>query len=174
MQPSPLQLLKCCFESVNVVAVPDFDNNQRDPSFVFNPTGMEMSSETAVQDLGGDKDWCDYAIRLVVGFEPKQPNATPYRGQLALQGVVRMHGAQTLLDRKQLAVVNGVSLMYGVARDMVCTLTSRGVHGQMLLPTLNFRSLAESVALDEAPALPSSEVKDAPKLATKARKKAKA
>ena len=174
MQPSPLQLLQCCFESVNVVAVPDFDNSQRDPSFVFNPTGMEMSSETAVQDLGGDKEWCDYAIRLVVGFEPKQPNATPYRGQLGLQGVVRMHGAKTLLDRKQLAVVNGVSLMYGVARDMVCTLTSRGIHGQMLLPTLNFRSLAESVALDEAQAPPTAELKDKPKPAAKARKKAKA
>jgi preprotein translocase subunit SecB len=174
MQPSPLQLLQCCFESVNVVAVPDFDNSQRDPSFVFNPTGMEMSSETAVQDLGGDKEWCDYAIRLVVGFEPKQPNATPYRGQLALQGVVRMHGAKTLLDRKQLAVVNGVSLMYGVARDMVCTLTSRGVHGQMLLPTLNFRSLAESVALDDAQAPPTAEAQEAPKHATKPRKKTKA
>lgn len=174
MQPSPLQLLQCCFESVNVVAVPDFDNSQRDPSFVFNPKGMEMSSETAVQELGGNKDWCDYAIRLVVGFEPKQPNATPYRGQLALQGVVRMHGAKTLLERKQLAVVNGVSLMYGVARDMVCTLTSRGVHGQMLLPTLNFRSLAESVALDDAPAAPAREVEEAPKPAARVRKKTKA
>lgn len=173
MQPSPLQLLQCCFESVNVVAVPDFDNSQRDPAYVFNPTGMQMTSETAVQDLEGGNEWSDYAIRFVVGFEPKEPNATPYRGQLVMQGVVRMHGAKTLLERKQLAVVNGVSLMYGVARDMVCTLTSRGVHGQMLLPTLNFRSLADSVAQDVVEVTPSAEVKDKPKPAAKARKKAK-
>jgi preprotein translocase subunit SecB len=169
MQPSPLQLLQCCFESVNVVAMQDFDNAERDTSFVFNPTGMAMSSETAVQDLEGGEGWSDYAIRFVVGFEPKEANATPYRGQLVLQGVVRMHGAQSLLERKQLAVVNGVSLLYGVARDMVCTLTSRGVHGQMLLPTLNFRSLADSVVLDEPAELV---VQDPPaaKPASKARK----
>jgi preprotein translocase subunit SecB len=169
MQPSPLQLLQCCFESVNVVAVPDFHNAERDTSFVFNPTGMAMSSETAVQDLEGGDGWSDYAIRFVVGFEPKETNATPYRGQLVLQGVVRMHGAQSLLERKQLAVVNGVSLLYGVARDMVCTLTGRGVHGQMLLPTLNFRSLAESVVLDE-PAEPVVQAPPAAKPASKARK----
>lgn len=170
MQPSPLQLLQCSFESVNVVAVPDFDNSKRDPSFVFNPSGMEMSSETSVQDLEGGNAWSDYAIRFVVGFEPKEPNATPYRGQLVLQGLVRMHGGKTLLERKQLAVVNGVSLLYGAARDMVCTLTSRGVHGQMLLPTLNFRSLVDSVAQDLVEERPFSEVK----ATAKTRKKAKA
>ena len=107
MHASPLQLLQCCFESVNVVSVPDFDNSQRDPSFVFNPNGMEMSSETAVQELGGGDNWCDYAIRLALAFEPKQPNATPYRGQLVLQAVVRMHGAKTLLERTGATVAFG-------------------------------------------------------------------
>lgn len=150
MQPSPLQLLQCSFESVNVTSVPDFDGDDRDPAFLMNPAGMKLSSETAVQDLETNAEFSDYAIRFVVAFEPKDANAIPYRGELVLQAQVRMHGAKSELDRKQLAVVNGVSLIYGIARDMVCTITGRGVHGQMLLPTLNFRSLAESVQLDEA------------------------
>lgn len=150
MQPSPLQLLQCSYESVNVTAVPDFDNTGRDPAFLMNPSGMRLSTETAVQDLEANAEFSDYAIRFVLAFEPKEINATPYRGELVLQAQVRMHGAKTPLDRKQLAVVNGVSLVYGMARDMVCTITARGLHGQMLLPTLNFRSLAESVQADEA------------------------
>jgi preprotein translocase subunit SecB len=172
MQPSPLQLLQCSFESVNVIATLDFDNTNRDPSFVFNPKGMQISSETAVQNLETGNGWTDYAIRFMVGFQPNEANDIPYRGQLVLQGVVRMHGGSTLLERKQLAVVNGVSLMYGMARDMVCTLTSRGVHGQMLLPTLNFRSLADSVQDDVLKDAQKPETKIPVKTASKSRKKA--
>lgn len=154
MQPSPLQLLQCSFESINVTSVPDFDNTDRDPAFLMNPSGMKLSTETAVQDLEANAEFSDYAIRFVLAFEPKDTNAIPYRGELILQAQVRMHGAKSPLDRKQLAVVNGVSLIYGTARDMVCTLTGRSVHGQMLLPTLNFRSLADSVQADHAEPLP--------------------
>lgn len=154
MQPSPLQLLQCSFESVNVTSVPDFDNTERDPAYLMNPTGMTLSTETAVQDLDANAEFSDYAIRFVLAFEPKEINAIPYRGELVLQAQVRMHGAQSALERKQLAVVNGVSLVYGIARDMVCAITGRGIHGQMLLPTLNFRSLAESVQADDVAAQP--------------------
>ncbi len=149
MQPSPLQLLQCSFESVQVTGVPDFDNSGRDPAFLMNPAGLQLSSETAVQDLNTSPDFTDYAIRFVVAFEPKEANGIPYRGEVVIQAQVRMHGVDDALERKRLAVVNGVSLLYGVARDMVSTVTSRGVHGQMLLPTLNFRSLADSVLADE-------------------------
>jgi preprotein translocase subunit SecB len=154
MQPSPLQLLQCSFESVNVTSVPEFDNTDRDPSFLMNPSGMTLSSETAVQNLDVNAEFSDYAIRFVLAFEPKEINAIPYRGELVLQAQVRMHGANSALERKQLAVVNGVSLVYGIARDMVCAITGRGVHGQMLLPTLNFRSLADSVQADDVAAQP--------------------
>jgi len=150
MQPSPLQLLHCSFESVNVTSVPEFDNTGRDPAYLMNPSGLSLSSETAVQELQANDEFSDYAIRFVLTFEPKEASATPYRGELILQAQVRMHGAKSPLDGKQLAVVNGVSLIYGTARDMVSTITSRGVHGQMLLPTLNFRSLADSVQADLA------------------------
>jgi preprotein translocase subunit SecB len=167
MQPSPLQLLHCSFESVQITSIPDFDNADRDPAYLMNPAGMTLSSETAVQDLEAQAEYSDYAIRFVVAFEPKEANALPYRGELVLQAQVRMHGAKSPLDRKQLAVVNGVSLVYGMARDMVCTITSRGVHGQMLLPTLNFRSLADSVQADEPQAPANTKGKPAGKAAAK-------
>ena len=41
-----------------------------------------------------------------------------------------------------------------VASRTTTGITGRGIHGQMLLPTLNFRSLAESVQADDAAAQP--------------------
>ncbi len=168
MQPSPLQLLQCNFETVNVTANPEFNRAQHDTAFAVPPQALRMSSETTVRDLESGDGWADYAIRFQLRFEPQESGTTsPYRGELLLQAIVRMHGGATALERKQLAVVNGVSLIYGVARDMVCTVTSRSSHGQMLLPTLNFRVLAQQVAADEASNNPCSSPADTPALTTK-------
>ncbi|OWQ86922.1 hypothetical protein CDN99_19650 [Roseateles aquatilis] len=126
----------------------DFDNGERDVGFVVSPARMKLSSETDVQDLGHGDGWADFGIRFSLMFQPKAPRSLPYQGTLTIQGVVRMHGGATGLERKRLAVVNGVSLLYGVARDMVCAITGRSTHGQMLLPTLDFRALADSIAQD--------------------------
>lgn len=167
MQPSPLQLLQCDFETVNVTANPDFNRARQDTAFAVPPQALRMSSATAVRDLECGDGWADYAIRFQLKFEPQESDTSPYRGELLLQAIVRMHGGATALERKQLAVVNGVSLIYGVARDMVCTVTSRSSHGQMLLPTLNFRALAQQVAADEASNNPCSSPADAPAPTTK-------
>lgn len=159
MQPSPLQLLQHSFEVVHIDAVNDFDNTDRDTSFVVSPVGMNLSSETGVQELHSEQSWSDYGLQFRLNFAPKTERAVPYRGQLTVHGVVRMHGQDDVLERKKIAVVNGVSLLYGIIRDMVCAVTSRGVHGQMLLPTLNFKSLADSVANDEGVAQDSGNAK---------------
>lgn len=56
----------------------------------------------------------------------------------------QMGDEKNLADRKERSLVNGISILYGVAREMVTTVTSRSAHGQMLLPTLNFSSLAQA------------------------------
>jgi preprotein translocase subunit SecB len=150
MQLSPLQLLRCSFESVNIVAMPECQPDQFAPGLVIDPQQMDLSSEVAVSDLGSTDGWSDYALRLVLSFRAKEAHVMPYQGELVAQAVVRMHGEPDLHQRKQLAVVNGVSLIYGVVRDMVCMVTSRGQHGQMLLPTLNFRALADALETDGA------------------------
>jgi preprotein translocase subunit SecB len=149
--------LQCHFEAISINAVPEFDASQWVPGVVGDPRQLALSSEVAVTDLEQSEDWSDYALRFVLSFSAKEAHAIPYQGELAAQAMVRMHGGSTALERKQQAVVNGVSLVYGVVRDMVCTLTARSQHGQMLLPTLNFRALADSIAVDETSAISPAE-----------------
>lgn len=152
MQLSPLQLLEYAFEGVSVTPDAEFKNADRNPSFVLPPSDMNIQAESGISTLSEQERFSDYGLKLVLKVTPKVPASAPYSATVAIQGAVRMHmtpDMKDLDDRRQRALVNGISLLYGLVRDMVSSITSRSTHGQMLLPTLNFFSLANQHA-DEA------------------------
>jgi preprotein translocase subunit SecB len=64
-----------------------------------------------------------------------------YDVDIRVQGIVEML-ANMLEDRKeQLALVNGFSILYGAAREMLSTVSARCAHGGVGLPTLSFAEL---------------------------------
>ena len=70
---------------------------------------------------------------------PAKPFA--YEAELKLQGLVEVtYGF--LQDRKeQLAFVNGFSILYSAAREMLLNITARSVYGAVTLPTISFVKL---------------------------------
>ena len=176
MQLSPLQLLEYAFEGVSVTPDAAFKNEERNPSFVLPPSDMNIQAESGISTLSEQDHFSDYGLKLVLKVSPKAPASAPYSATVAIQGAVRMHmtpDMKGLEDRRQRALVNGISLLYGLVRDMVSSITSRSTHGQMLLPTLNFSSLATqpSVSMTESkPKRPGST--PAKKMPLKPRKKA--
>lgn len=145
MQLSPLQLLEYAFEVVSVTPAAGYANNERNPSFVLPPSVLNISAESSISLVAEKPEYSDYGLKLVLSVNPKEPGAAPYSATVAVQGAVRMHqtaDTRDMKDREQRALVNGISLLYGLVRDMVCNITSRAVHGQLLLPTLNFSDLA--------------------------------
>jgi preprotein translocase subunit SecB len=143
MQLSPLQLLEYSLDGVSITPVDGFDNAKRDPLLVFAPNGMKLQSEVGMTLLQEHNDFSDYGLRLILALSPKEEAATPYEVRVGVVGSVRMHGGGTSEKRQKLALVNGISLLCGVVRDLVASVTSRSRHGQMLLPTLNFAKLAD-------------------------------
>lgn len=143
MQLSPLQLLEYSFDGVSITPIDGFDNTQRDPLLVFSPNGMKLQSEVGFAVLQEQEGFSDYGLRLTMALSSTEEAATPYDVRVSVAGSVRMHGGGSREERQKLALVNGVSLLCGVVRDLVASVTSRSRHGQMLLPTLNFAKLAE-------------------------------
>ena len=146
MQLSPLQLLKYTFDGVSVMPV---DGYVADPNFppelVFFPGKLAISAETGLQQLNEEKSYSDFTVLLKLRVGPKEGNQAPYQVQASISGVVRMHLSQAdgqAEERRKRALVNGVSLLYGVIREMVSNITSRSVNGQLLLPSLSFADLA--------------------------------
>lgn len=169
MQLSPLQLLEYTFDGVSVMPV---DGYVADPDLsaglVFFPGKLAMSADTGLAVLGEEASYSDYGVRLTLRVAPKGGKQAPYNVQIAVRGVVRMHLTQEVNqseERRVRALVNGVSLLYGVVREMVSSITSRSAHGVMLLPSLSFADLATQKSADEPPA-------DVPKLgATEGKRK---
>ncbi|UUZ62424.1 protein-export chaperone SecB [Polaromonas sp. P1-6] len=145
MQLSPLQLLEYTFDGVSVMPV---DGYVADPEFstglVFFPGKLAMSADTGLTLLTEEVSYSDFGVRLTLRVGPKEDSLAPYQIQVAVRGVVRMHLTQDAgqEERRVRALVNGVSLLYGVVREMVTNITARSAHGQMLLPSLNFADLA--------------------------------
>lgn len=153
MQLSPLQLLEYTFDGVSVTPV---DGYVADPELsaglVFFPGKLAMSADTGLAVLGEEASYSDFGVRLTLRVAPKEDKQAPYNVQIAVRGVVRMHLTQEVNqaeERRVRALVNGVSLLYGVAREMVSCITSRSAHGAMLLPSLNFADLATQKPADE-------------------------
>jgi preprotein translocase subunit SecB len=172
VQLSPLQLLEYTFDGVAVTPVEGY---VADPKFstdlVFFPGQLAMSAETGLAMLSEEANYSDYGIKLILRVAPKEEKQAPYNVQIAVRGVVRIHLKQEenqAEERRVRALVNGVSLLYGVVREMVSNITSRSAHGGMLLPSLNFADLATQKPTVDP-------VVDAPKLrAPRVRRKAAA
>jgi preprotein translocase subunit SecB len=165
VQLSPLQLLEYTFDGVSVTPV---DGYVADPAFspglVFFPGKLAMSADTGHALLVEETSYSDYGVSLTLRVAPKEDAQAPYNIHVSVRGVVRMHLRQAegqAEERRVLALVNGVSLLYGAVREMVSSVTSRSAHGPLLLPSLNFADLASHKS-DQATApasVPSSSTK---------------
>lgn len=74
---------------------------------------------------------------------PEKPFA--YEGEIEIQGLVVVHDKFDAGKREQLAQVNGMSLLYSAAREMLLNLTARSAYGTLCLPTLNFQEVFANV-----------------------------
>lgn len=182
MQLSPLQLLEYTFDGISVTPV---DGYVADPEFstglVFFPGKLALSAETGLVLLTEESSYSDFGVKLTLRVGPKEDNLAPYHVQVTVRGVVRMHLTQATgqaEERRVRSLVNGVSLLYGVVREMVSNITSRATYGQLLLPSLNFSDLASqkagNLAITSKPALNAPKVKARKITGSKEKTKAKA
>ena len=149
MQLSQLQLLQYTFDGISVMPVQGYvPDEQFSPELVYFPGKLAMSADTELQQLNEEKSYSDYSITLTLRVGPNVKLQAPYAIAVSVRGVVRMHltlEANQAEERRVRAMVNGVSLLYGVVREMVNTITSRSVHGLLLLPSMNFSELANQM-----------------------------
>ncbi len=140
---SPMQLRHYHFLRVEVAAreslLDDLDNSQQAPNVDFE--GIPLEPEVSLFSSEDDGEHGPYMLRLALKYDPPQGSTFPYRFDVALAGIIEVTAPDKLDDCKRLTVINGASMLYSAAREMLLTLTSRHLYGPMLLPTLNFQHL---------------------------------
>lgn len=137
---SPLQLKEHGFTTVRIQAI-EGGSHKAEPS--LTPTIWFEPAPT------NPNQW-RLALTLQLGSQdPAKPFA--YEADIKLQGLVQVNDA-FLQDRKeQLALVNGFSILYSAAREMLLNVTARSVYGAVTLPTLSFVSLVKEATQAKTP-----------------------
>lgn len=160
MRIAPLQPEALVFEKINIETVLNEDGSPTlAPGFDFQGVNFGCSVEhgelNSTEPNSVDND-DTVLVRIDVQIDNHSGKPAPYAIRIVAVGIFhwldKKVGAEERID---LIVVNGASMLYASARELVLSLTSRSVPGALLLPSFNFLDSKPSLAkvkTSEAPA----------------------
>jgi preprotein translocase subunit SecB len=130
---SPLQLRQHFFSLLSIRANPQGSGN------------AEPSLEPTIFFQKHSDDPSQWVLRLHVRVGSAKAEAPfLYDAEVEIHGLVEVSNGFAPEKREQLAVVNGLGLLYSAIREMVLTVTARSAHGGFCLPALNFVEIVSS------------------------------
>lgn len=151
MKPGSIQLLQLFFKHVRVEVdathMPSELANPLTSAFVFD--GINIGTEFGIVEIDPSPErgrMFLVSLRVVVDNKPI-PKAegqlfSAYKFDVEVNGIVAVPpGAERLGMPKDLAAVNGASLLWSAIREQVVALTARMPAGPVMLPTVHFQDL---------------------------------
>ncbi len=98
-----------------------------------------LNIETGPSFSRNDKDPTRWQVGLAIRFSGEGDKPAPYDGAIRVIGWFRIV-AEKMPEEKQLELVsiNGPSILYSTAREVIAGLTARGINGLFLLPSVSF------------------------------------
>jgi len=130
------------------------DLSKRDVSglgFDFEGVQIKANLGTAIKS-GQERDPRDFLVDLEIAIDNKEGKPTPYMVDVAVLGIFKVLPSLPSEKRRDLLTVNGASILYGVVREMVVSLTSRFAAGPLTLPGMNFQDHVDT----DGPELPAA------------------
>ena len=129
MQP-PLEIQDYFVEDIAVRANPGFDTKKGGAG-----TGLNFSFDIFRK---GKAPAFMILMSIKAGNLSKETMNSPYAVRLTIRGFFSFFPGtpEEVIDKT--IGLNGLSILYGVARGVVAQATANGPHGKFLLPTVNF------------------------------------
>lgn len=152
MQVAPLQPKGIVFEEVSIQVMLDEDNSPiSTENFDFQSVRVNCEVGFADMEHQGDKSTDDSMLVSVrLNIPNDEGKKAPYKVNVAVTGIFKWLNKTTpRVERRDLTVVNGATILYGAIREMVLTVTSRSIPGSMLLPSFNFLDNKPSIVEKE-------------------------
>ena len=140
MKQAPLQLIDYCVTFIQVRANLEF-NSDKPVDLDAELIDLESDVQPADQSLPEDAGtlW-KVALRIEQPLPQREKRNIPYTYTLEMQGFVAVH-PDFKGDRLERAVqVNGPSMLFGCAREILRAATGRGPYAPILIPSTNFLS----------------------------------
>ena len=152
MKHSPLQLRHLLFKKISVDAVVDDSEsgesdaeNSDETGFDFNGVTFDSSIDVKCQD-DETADPRAYTVNYAFRITNETGKKCPYLIEFIASGLFEVVGKVPLAERETFVVVNGTTLLFGVMREQIASITARGLNGMLFLPTVNFLDLKKPKA----------------------------
>jgi preprotein translocase subunit SecB len=131
MKISPLQLEHYFVSDLHFSANRSFDP-AKEPELTNDQFAVEAVS---MRDKEKPAKW---QITLRIKHQPAVNTNAPYSFALEVVGFFEVAPAFPQDRTERLVKTNGATMLYGIAREMVRDLTSRGPHPGLMLPSVSF------------------------------------
>lgn len=141
MKPSPLQLQHSHFTGLSLVSLDQPEESSDTPYPKFDPGKVKV--EISLGEFSNNPDRSEFIVTLGIG-DGGGIAGSPYRFAARIEGFFELTGEEPQDIRKRIAVINGGSMLYGIIREQILSLSLRQRNGPLLLPALDFRSLKEA------------------------------
>ena len=129
LKPSPIEVVSQEIIGIHL----DSTYSKEDPS-QFGQSRLSVDRDVhAVQGQEG----C-WVLQLTIHIDSTESGAPPaYTGRIELLGYYQVH-KDYKQDPDRLIRITGASMLYGVAREMLCQITARSANGMITLPSVSF------------------------------------
>lgn len=154
MQASPVQTRSVLYRKVDIQPYMTAENllDEQMSGFDLDWNGVRMDAATgcnAAEDTESDPALFIVSLRLKIKNETGK--LCPYLIDIELLGLIEVNVNLPAERRQELATVNGLAVVYGAARELVTTLTSRMDYGPLVLPGVNFQDQVSQQKLPQEP-----------------------
>ncbi len=126
MSQSALQLERYFFSKVNIEA----SKHIEPPAQIGTTTRLEVARN--------NKDKNRFLLSLTVALTAQKDTPAPYCGEVQVIGFFLVHPDVPKDKKEKIICINGATILYGVAREMITNVTARGPWPAVTLPCLNF------------------------------------
>jgi preprotein translocase subunit SecB len=149
MKLSPLQLGYYRVTKCSVTSRPEYDPEQEESDAILDQIDAILSVEhLPEEDTEHTMAWF---VGLCLEFSPAAEDNAPYDFQIDLYGCFHCAGELPPgMDAEQLVGINGSSILYGIARELVQSITEKSMWGALTLPSMSFTDYKDMLReLDE-------------------------
>ncbi|NQU39531.1 MAG: protein-export chaperone SecB [Lentisphaerae bacterium] len=150
MRPSNLQL-RCYFVTDLTVTA----NQAFDPAKEVNVLLDDLLTEPECLVKGDDER--EWQISLRVSHTPNPENNVPYSFSIELVGFFGIERVVPEEKVEQFAFVNGASVLFSTAREVLRSVMTNGPYDPILLPTVCFLDAKPEATIPNTPSAPVSD-----------------
>lgn len=142
MNRSPLQLKHYHYTGCHL-QTRDVDLSQLELGDSPYPSmdNIQLQPLVTLSEPDGEENPHDFLLTLALELSEENANGFPYTFAVEVEGVFQIDHDGPLAERKKRVLINGGSILFGVVRELLLTLSARHKFGPILLPSLNFQGL---------------------------------